>query len=177
MLAVELCGCRPAAVYESEVEMSAVGIRIEEAELEKHSERIVKLLPKGDMLLTILKGHLLIEESLQGIIDAHMRNPSALKKKDVRLGFKNKLRLAEALCNKPNPYGVMFWKAIEHLNIIRNYLSHNVEAPDLNAKIDTFLKNYAGKTGLLAPRGKLKDRKLSRENRLVLALARLCGQA
>jgi hypothetical protein len=157
--------------------MSAVGIQIEKVEIERHANRVTKLLPRGDMLLAILKGHLLIEESLQGIIDAHMQNPSALKKEDASFRFIQKLRLAEALCNKPDSYGVMFWGAIKELNKILNYLSHNVDAPDLNAKIDTFLEKYAGKSGPLAPMGKLKDRKLSRRNRLVLALARLCGHA
>jgi hypothetical protein len=61
-------------------------------EFESGIRRFEKLLlDRTDSLLIVLKGHLLIEEQLQKIIEAAVRNPKLIR--DARLTFSQRLKL------------------------------------------------------------------------------------
>jgi hypothetical protein len=95
-------------------------------------KRWSRLMPlTDDAVLTILKGHLLIEEQLQGIIEAWVDNPTALE--DARLTFFQKLRLSYAIggyLSRP-----IIWETAREVNSLRNHLAHQAEPKDFAAKL------------------------------------------
>ncbi len=79
----------------------------------------------------ILKGHLLIEEALDVLLDHRLPAPGKLRQGGRRLSFDLKLRLAQALGVVPDEHA----QAIEALNALRNKIGHvegyEVKAADL----------------------------------------------
>jgi hypothetical protein len=99
---------------------------------DKTWERHKALLPKtDDPALTILKGHLMIEEMLMVIAVDHCPHPEHLMK--ARLTFAQLSYLTRAMVRLPMP--TTCWEAIDLLNAIRNALVHNLEPRDLQAKL------------------------------------------
>ena len=97
--------------------------------------RFMKTLPKsGDVELSLLKVHLLIEEMLTVIISKSFKNPSHLK--EARLSFSQKIKLARAADGIPHEEWV--WKALDLLNKARNELSHNLTAEEITEKLENF---------------------------------------
>ncbi len=84
-----------------------------------------------DAVLTILRGHLLIEEQLQGIIDECVHDPSCLE--DARLTYFQKLRLSQAIAGFFLP---VVWEVAGQVNTIRNYLAHNADSAELDVKLE-----------------------------------------
>jgi hypothetical protein len=91
--------------------------------------------PDADLQLLILKGHLLIEETLRAIIEERISGHAALGMDDgSKWTFDHKARLAEALC-----YGEehdTLWTGVRKLNRVRNKLAHHVEPAGLSDMID-----------------------------------------
>ena len=86
-----------------------------------------------DTVLMILKGHLLIEEQFQGIINEWVNNPSALE--DARLTFIQKLRLSNAIggyLSRP-----VIWETAREVNSIRNHLAHQAEPKNIKEKLES----------------------------------------
>lgn len=93
----------------------------------------MKHMPQGDdLILIVLKGHLLIEEMLQEIIDISVANPAELE--NARFSFAHKLCLARALDHDHEPKRQMFL-LIEKVNALRNQLAHNLEPADLERRV------------------------------------------
>ena len=129
-------------------------------------KRFLRLMPKTqDLSLIVLKGHLLIEEILQEIINQHLKEPDALS--DARLTFFHRLRLVQALTGKT----ARVWKSVEKLNQIRNQLAHKLEPSDLESRIDEFIKDWAEDTFTTCSDSK------ERAKRLRNTLALICGYA
>jgi hypothetical protein len=109
-------------------------------------ERYSKHLPKtSDPTLLVLKGHLLIEELLNKLIDQHLTKPSALT--DARLETHQRICLAEALFHDRAHAWV--WSALKKLNTIRNQLAHNLEPSGLNDRLlafHTFVESHRDKS-------------------------------
>ncbi|QQX81574.1 hypothetical protein JK628_06855 [Shewanella sp. KX20019] len=86
------------------------------------------------MELTLLKGHLLIEEFLSDLIKVKLSdyNPLGLKV-EKRMMFNQKLNLCWALTRKELPDSI--WIALKKLNSIRNDMAHEVEPKGINKKI------------------------------------------
>jgi hypothetical protein len=98
--------------------------------------RFFENLPRnGDVELTLLKGHLLIEEMLQLLIDEKLANPSVIE--DARFSFHQRLCLARAFYTGGHLEWV--WLAGQKLNAVRNKLAHSLEARDIQSKIDEFV--------------------------------------
>ena len=90
---------------------------------EENSKKYMELLPETDDLsLITLKGHLIIEEILNFIIEKHCNYPKYLK--DARLTFAQLICLTKALISLPMQ-GCCF-PLITKLNKLRNELAHNI---------------------------------------------------
>jgi hypothetical protein len=77
-----------------------------------------------DLSLIVLKGHLLVEQSLSAII-SHYAQPSA-DLANVNLRFMQKVALAKALV--PSFFFLQeFWNFVKLLNNLRNDLAHQLE--------------------------------------------------
>jgi hypothetical protein len=88
-------------------------------------EKALKDLPPiNDLTLLTLKGHLIIERIINGIIESHCKEPEYLSK--ARLSFAQKVYIAQSLALIPGKKTI--WAAIHNLNKLRNHLSHNIDA-------------------------------------------------
>ena len=79
--------------------------------------------------------HLLAEERLDWMLAELSRSPSALG--DARLSFHQKLKVCQALLGQR--VGSDEWRFLSALNALRNTLSHNVEVPDVEGRIDAVI--------------------------------------
>lgn len=98
-----------------------------------HWEKYQKLLPESDDIeLIVLKGHLMIEETLYRLAVEHCPNPKYLD--SAQLSFSQLLFVVRSLIEFPGEEDV--WAAIKLLNKLRNKLSHNLEPQNLNILTD-----------------------------------------
>lgn len=103
----------------------------------KYKEILQKLPYKAGTDLVILKGHLIIEEILQGIIDRKLENPEGFD--EAGLTFYQRVCLASALY-KLDPLYSFMWSAVKKLNKIRNDLAHQLESKGIQDKINDFVQ-------------------------------------
>lgn len=94
-----------------------------ETALARFSEEMGKV---DEIVHTLLKGHLLIEEALSRIIDQFVFHREHVA--DARLGFATKLNLCRALCLRKNGLGE--WDLIAALNSLRNVVAHQLNSPE-----------------------------------------------
>lgn len=87
--------------------------------------------------LSILKGHLLVEEQLNRLIEARLRNPIELG--EARLTFYQKLCLAKSFSLNDRESDWV-WVAIEKLNRIRNSLAHSLVDGGMEDRIMDFIQ-------------------------------------
>src|ERR1700720_3595355 len=81
-----------------------------------------------DVALVVLKGHLLLEESVTRLLASLLRQPEAIEGANLR--FHQKLCLIEALF----PVDPYMMEAAEKLNTMRNRLAHHLDYPQIEAK-------------------------------------------
>jgi hypothetical protein len=86
----------------------------------------------------VLKGHLLLEESVNRMLAALLHQPEAIEGANLR--FHQKLCLIQALA-PVGPHGTVFRmiKAAEKLNTMRNRLAHHLDHPQIEALVRDFL--------------------------------------
>ena len=107
------------------------------ADHEAGLKRFDRLIPlTSDVLTVILKGHLLIEEQLQSIIEAAVHSPELIR--EARLTFYQRLMLARSIMGHFNQS--VAWDAMESLNAIRNRLVHQAEPAATEELLAPFLK-------------------------------------
>jgi hypothetical protein len=101
--------------------------------------RIAQHLPESvDLTLITLKGHLLVEELLDSIIESHCKDKAILQGVDI--SFFVKLKIAAALTGRDE---LSFaWKMGEKLNALRNALAHKLEHPLAQKRLDGFLELF-----------------------------------
>lgn len=98
--------------------------------------RFMKTLPKsGDVELTLLKCHLLIEEVLTEIIAKEFNNHAYVY--DARLSFSQKIHLTRA--STELRHAPWIWQALKLLNQARNELSHNLTSHEIEKKLEKFI--------------------------------------
>ncbi|MBN1393216.1 MAG: hypothetical protein JW947_10500 [Sedimentisphaerales bacterium] len=110
--------------------------------------RFRRVMPRSkDLTLIVLKGHLLVEEQLEKIIEDVLSSTSMLK--DARLSYYQKLKLAQCIVGKKFSQKTNFenreydfGKASEKLGELRNKLAHNIEVPKMNLLIDNFCSYF-----------------------------------
>ncbi len=112
---------------------------IDEEKIRKDNRRFLKHFPRieDNSTLVILKGHLLIEELLNELIERRLDRPEELR--DVDLTFNQRLFMAKALYSMATK-GEWFWEAIKKLNNLRNQLAHHLEPKGFHDKLEDFLK-------------------------------------
>ncbi|MDY6879873.1 MAG: hypothetical protein SV686_06500 [Thermodesulfobacteriota bacterium] len=104
--------------------------------VKRHIEKFYEHMPDvDDIIISILKGHMLIEEQLSELIIVKAEKPNALK--DSRLSFYQILCIAEAFLWYNDSEWV--WSSCRKLNSIRNSLSHELEPKNLQKNIRDFL--------------------------------------
>ena len=98
--------------------------------------KILTHIPEGtDISLTILKGHLIIEEELNNALNSKVKTKSYIE--NARLSFNQLLLVTKAhYINKENSW---CWGALIKLNKIRNSLSHYLEPEGLNDNLVEFI--------------------------------------
>jgi hypothetical protein len=94
--------------------------------------RFTELLPKGpDPDLTILKGHLLIEERLRELIDFKLPFSQALE--DAHLSAYQVICLAESFFSQQtDPW---LWDVLKKLNKLRNDIAHKIEPSSIDQRM------------------------------------------
>jgi hypothetical protein len=133
-------------------------------ESRKTLSRFLKHMPRSkDSTLIILKGHLLIEQEINDILDSHLPNSKYIY--DANTSFRDRFAIIKAIYGQDKSFP---YEQIDKLNSLRNRLVHNLEPKDLENKIDDFLN----KSLAMFPD---RLRKLSIDQRLKFALALICG--
>jgi hypothetical protein len=87
----------------------------------------------NDVALVVLKGHLLLEESVNRLLASLLRQPEAIEGANLRLH--QKLCLIKALF----PVDPDMMEAAEKLNTMRNRLAHHLDYPQIEAQVRDFL--------------------------------------
>jgi hypothetical protein len=130
-------------------------------------DRFRKYLPRSsDLTLVVLKGHLLMEEQVDGLISDLLPNPDALEQ--ARPNLYIRLRLARALLS-PGTLGELL-DAAEKLNSLRNKLVHRLEPPEIAHHVDDFIRPLEDPD---APIAEFESQPVAR--RLKRCIALLCG--
>jgi hypothetical protein len=106
--------------------------------------RFAEHLPKsGDIELSLIKAHLLIEEALTSIILKAARHPKYIKR--ARLTFSTKISLARSFCDlEDDPW---LWSALTKLNDARNELVHGLSNQNMRIKLDEFVRFVEAEQG------------------------------
>jgi hypothetical protein len=88
-----------------------------------------------DLLLTVVKGHLLVEQRLYRLADRIFASPKYLEWDESHLGFGQLTKVVRAaLSQDSNEDG---WKLISKLNKLRNLYAHKLEPADLEKHLRT----------------------------------------
>lgn len=99
--------------------------------------RFIEHLPRdGDIELSILKCHLLIEELLSKIINNEAKNSKYIDKANLR--FIQKVYLARAFNQGTDD--IWPWDAIKKLNDTRNKLAHGLSLVEINSRCNSFIE-------------------------------------
>jgi len=86
----------------------------------------------------VLRGHLIIERLLCGLITGMVPNPERLRLE--RMPFSQKLALARALT--PVEAGSRCWVLVEELNRLRNMLAHSLTHPQFESRLRQIRKQF-----------------------------------
>lgn len=106
--------------------------------------RFFQHLPRnGDVELTILKTHLLVEELLTRIIARAAKNPTTIEQ--AELTFFQKMHLARAFSNLAREEWL--WNALQVLNQTRNRLAHELSATGFQKRCEDFVEIVEGSQG------------------------------
>lgn len=124
----------------------------------------VKLNEYQDMEMILLKGHLILEQTVNQLIDIHVKDPKRID--SMNLMFARKIELLSALI------GHQFSEHYEHLkelNKIRNKVAHEL----FFDKYHEDLKSWACSVNMYTP--KTLDRKRTYKNSVIKAFSFLSG--
>jgi len=101
---------------------------------DKDVQRVATHLPDPrDLILFVLKAHLLVETTLREIVQARCERTSALDA--AQLSFWNLLHVAESLTSREDEAPSWVWKAARTLNATRNQLTHKLEPKGVKEKL------------------------------------------
>lgn len=126
-----------------------------QVELADKTSRFIELMPLGeDQVLTILKGHLLIEELITELLKTKLEqsdNPLGIKI-DSGTMFAQKLNLYWAIAQHDLEFDV--WCYLKELNSIRNKMAHTIEPQGIDEKIKSFNNAISSHKTYMMPESK-----------------------
>lgn len=136
-----------------------------ELDTETTIAQILQHLPmQDDPIPTLLKGHLLVEETLRKFLARKVANQAAAQ--EAQLSFHQVCCMTKAIYN---PHGMgWLWNAIRLLSRLRNDLAHHLEPTGLEQRIEAFQECVEKGALLPAPSGMRQQM-----GRLALTLATL----
>ena len=106
-----------------------------EDDLRVSRERLNKHLPdEYDLTLTLLKGHLIVEEEINELLELIVPRPEHLS--NARFGFIQRLRVLQTVCAAEALDRTV--PAIKILNNARNALAHQLEPKEFDKLIQNF---------------------------------------
>ena len=91
-----------------------------------------------DLRLAVLEGHLLMEEALNGFLEAAVSNPDQLDL--TRVNFHTKGNFAVSLGAGRSKDRM--WAVLWAINQLRNELAHNLDSPKLDERVSFLRKVY-----------------------------------
>ena len=148
--------------------------------MENFRKHQVDLPDTPDQILLILKGHLLVEQEINRILEAKVPNPDALKLRE-KYGpkFVHRLSLLRALMPEIE-YCPKLWDIIDKLNTLRNEFAHKLNPEDVTKRIDQFTNDVYEASGLMensAFREKvgMKDQRDRVQQSILFIMYRLAG--
>ena len=110
--------------------------------------RLIEHLPKnGDLELSLLKCHLLVEEVLTKVLLDSTKHPNYVQK--ARLTFSQKACLARSVSDLE--HRTWLWGAIAKLNDARNELAHGLSVEDIKTKLEEFIRFVEAEEGAPNP--------------------------
>ena len=118
-----------------------------QSELAEQTIRFMKLMPvNAEMELTLLKGHLLIEELLTEVLNLTIEeaNPVGIKVTQ-KMMFAQTLNLCWA--KNSTAQNELFWSSLKNLNSIRNAMAHEVEPKGIDLKVRKFTETVLPASG------------------------------
>jgi hypothetical protein len=92
-----------------------------------------------DTTIIILKGHLLVEETLSEILKYTLKESNPMTIKIHNMMFAQKANLVWAL--KHDKIKLNIWPSLKRLNTIRNKMAHSLEPSDIDSLIEDFVKS------------------------------------
>lgn len=108
-------------------------------EFEKAKKRFEEEMESVDEVVHVLmKGHLLIEETLTRIIEQHLFHPEWLS--DASLRFYQKSSIARSLCLRRHKLGE--WTLMHALNALRNTLAHKLQSEERERRVARVRRTY-----------------------------------
>ena len=94
----------------------------------------------ADITLQVLKGHLILEETLRDLLDTLLINPNALKgKKGISLSYHQIICLVHSLIPIPLNSHSWVWVSAKQLNGLRNNLAHKLAPSGIEKKLNSFI--------------------------------------
>lgn len=119
--------------------------------LSDSDRRYIEHFPKGtDLLVVVVKGHLLAEEILNGMLATLSRHPEVLQR--ARLTFAQLVTVLKAISPYPTDYWL--WSALTDLNTLRNRLAHRLgddSVPGLSRNLAAFIETCGARVRLGPP--------------------------
>jgi hypothetical protein len=110
--------------------------------------RFIEHLPKnGDLELSLLKCHLLVEEVLTKVLLGSTKHPNYVQK--ARLTFAQKTSLARSVSDLE--HRAWLWGAIAKLKDARNILVHGLSVENIKAELEEFVGFVEAEEGLRTP--------------------------
>lgn len=92
-----------------------------------------------ELALVVLKGHLVIEKFLDRIISRFVFHPEMLK--SARLTFAQQVSIARSM--SLDEHANSMWDLIKAINALRNDLTHSLDSPKRQARLDCVLTLFS----------------------------------
>lgn len=96
-----------------------------------------------ELTQTVLKGHLLVERTLDSILDVVLFHPDHLE--TARLSFNQKLQIARSLALRKDQLSI--WSLVSSINSLRNELAHNLAGEKRQRKVEILKRVYLEEAG------------------------------
>lgn len=109
--------------------MNALRMKQFMSDLQEHLGQV------DELTLVVLKGHLLIEESINRVISRFVFHPEMLE--SARLSFAHRVSIARAI--SLDEHDNSMWDMILAINALRNNLAHNLHSPKRAQQIQRVL--------------------------------------